>query len=159
MPRDRVRPDPVSCQTCRFKKLKCNRAQPCSNCIARNITCHFLVPPPQERPDTISTLHSNAEILARLERLESVVLKPTSPSHTHSKYASEDIHSSRQQPRYSGLESVIESSIHQRRDQDSRLLEDIGTREDSLVCDSQLNIMRGFLHTLTLLTICSILIC
>ncbi|KAJ9213294.1 transcriptional regulator family: Fungal Specific TF [Paecilomyces variotii] len=35
------RQDPVSCQTCRAKKLKCDRNQPCANCTARKITCIY----------------------------------------------------------------------------------------------------------------------
>lgn len=35
----RGRPAPVSCQSCRSKKLKCNRVQPCSNCASRGISC------------------------------------------------------------------------------------------------------------------------
>ena len=33
------RQDPVSCQFCRAKKLKCDLAQPCSNCRSRGISC------------------------------------------------------------------------------------------------------------------------
>jgi hypothetical protein len=35
------RQDPVSCQTCRTKKLKCDRKQPCLNCITRRVPCIF----------------------------------------------------------------------------------------------------------------------
>ncbi|KAJ5894610.1 transcriptional regulator family: Fungal Specific TF [Penicillium taxi] len=35
------RQDPVSCESCRKKKLKCNRSIPCSSCIVRNIDCSF----------------------------------------------------------------------------------------------------------------------
>ncbi|KAL1856151.1 hypothetical protein Plec18167_000226 [Paecilomyces lecythidis] len=35
------RQDPVSCQTCRAKKLKCDRKQPCANCTARKISCIY----------------------------------------------------------------------------------------------------------------------
>ncbi|KAF4633565.1 hypothetical protein G7Y89_g4544 [Cudoniella acicularis] len=129
MQRDRVRPDPVSCQSCRSKKLKCNRVQPCSNCTARGITCNFLVPP-QVQTDTTSTFHSNAEILARIERLESIVLKQSGSAGTPSKYTPDD---TRQQLLYPSSGSVVVSNIHQKRDQDSQLLENVGTREDSLL--------------------------
>lgn len=33
------RQNPVSCQFCRSKKLRCDRAQPCANCFARHISC------------------------------------------------------------------------------------------------------------------------
>ncbi|KAJ5618682.1 hypothetical protein N7528_006793 [Penicillium herquei] len=32
---------PVSCESCRKKKLKCDRTLPCSNCSARRISCSF----------------------------------------------------------------------------------------------------------------------
>jgi len=137
MQRDRLRPDPVSCQSCRAKKLKCTRVQPCSNCTARRIPCKFLVPP-QGHADATSASLGNAEIRERLERLESIVLKQTGSSETHSEFGSDDSHATRQQPLYPGAESVAVSTVHRQRDQDSRLLENVGTREDSLVCDSHL---------------------
>jgi hypothetical protein len=33
------RQDPVSCNFCRLKKLKCNRQSPCSNCVTRKVEC------------------------------------------------------------------------------------------------------------------------
>lgn len=35
------RQDPVSCESCRKKKLKCNRDLPCSSCAARKIDCQY----------------------------------------------------------------------------------------------------------------------
>ncbi|KAJ5648320.1 hypothetical protein N7490_004692 [Penicillium lividum] len=32
---------PLSCQACREKKRRCDRAQPCSNCVLRNIPCEY----------------------------------------------------------------------------------------------------------------------
>jgi hypothetical protein len=153
MPRDRTRPDPVSCQTCRSKKLKCNRVQPCSNCTARGITCKFLIPP-QEKTGTTSTFYSNAELLGRIKRLESIVLKQTGPVETIPKDASSDSHISEQQLRYPSPESAVVSDVHQKQDQDSNLLENIGRLEESLVCDSHLALL---IPTLTLLTVGSCL--
>ena len=158
MRRDRIRPDPISCQSCRAKKLKCSRVQPCSNCTSRGITCNFLVPPSGRR-DTISTVHSNAEILGRIERLESIVLKQTDFAETHSKHASDNSHVTRQQSLDPSSKNVVVSNVHQKRDQDSRLLENIGTREDSLVCDSHLNALQGSLSVLIWLTMNSFLAC
>ncbi|KAF7592017.1 hypothetical protein BBP40_000798 [Aspergillus hancockii] len=36
-----VRQDPVSCESCRRKKLKCNRQQPCSSCVTRRLRCSY----------------------------------------------------------------------------------------------------------------------
>lgn len=35
------RQDPVSCQRCRAKKLKCDRNRPCSNCSTRSVPCEY----------------------------------------------------------------------------------------------------------------------
>jgi positive regulator of sigma E activity len=70
----RPRQDPVSCLFCRQKKLKCNREQPCSNCVAREINCRTAVSQldNQSEPPTASV--ENAAILARLKTLEDIVL-------------------------------------------------------------------------------------
>jgi hypothetical protein len=36
------RQEPVSCQTCRTRKLKCDRQNPCSNCLSRRVDCVYL---------------------------------------------------------------------------------------------------------------------
>lgn len=159
MQRARVRPDPVSCQSCRSKKLKCNRVQPCSNCTARGITCKFLVPP-QGETNTTSTSHSTTEILERIERLESIVLKQTGSAHTPSTHTSDDGYVARQEPRYRSESAMVSvSNIHQKQDQDSRLLENIGTREDSLVRVSRLSERWALLPLLIMLTLDSFLAC
>lgn len=38
------RQDPVSCQSCRKKKLRCDRQQPCSNYQSRRIACSYTAP-------------------------------------------------------------------------------------------------------------------
>ena len=35
------RQDPVSCELCRKKKLRCDRSTPCSNCESRKTTCSY----------------------------------------------------------------------------------------------------------------------
>ncbi|PWY92021.1 hypothetical protein BO70DRAFT_401729 [Aspergillus heteromorphus CBS 117.55] len=32
---------PLSCRLCRAKKLRCDRAQPCSNCVLRKVSCQY----------------------------------------------------------------------------------------------------------------------
>lgn len=134
MRRERVRPDPVSCQSCRSKKLKCNRSQPCSNCTARGIHCKFLVRPGGQA-NTNSASHNNAELLERIARLESIVLKQSESNslETRSSNTSDHSHTAGQQPVSIGSERATVSYIHRERDQESRLLENVGTREDSLV--------------------------
>jgi hypothetical protein len=131
MPKSRTRPDPVSCQSCRSKKLKCNRVQPCSNCTARGITCNFLVPP-QRRTVTHSTTRSNVDLLARIERLEAMIQR-TPPDQNPSSYFPDDSYSGRTQVATPSPGSILVSDIHQNRDEDSHLLENVGTREDAMV--------------------------
>ncbi|KAE8154889.1 hypothetical protein BDV25DRAFT_147157 [Aspergillus avenaceus] len=77
--RRRPRQMPVSCQLCRSMKLKCNRERPCSNCVTRGVPCEQAgsVPhaPPTTSPQTSSSDGSKEEILARLKRLEDIVLR------------------------------------------------------------------------------------
>lgn len=40
-PKKPPRQDPVSCQTCRKRKLKCDRAIPCGSCAARRLKCIY----------------------------------------------------------------------------------------------------------------------
>ncbi|KAJ5979795.1 hypothetical protein N7481_007093 [Penicillium waksmanii] len=39
--RKQPRQDPVSCESCRKKKLKCDRNQPCSSCSVRKLVCSY----------------------------------------------------------------------------------------------------------------------
>lgn len=62
--------NPRSCVTCRRRKVRCNKRDPCSNCVKAGIECVFPGPgraprKPRRTPD--------AELLSRLRRLEGVV--------------------------------------------------------------------------------------
>ena len=48
-PKRQPRQDPVSCESCRKKKLKCDRQFPCSSCSTRGLACSY------EPPTTISS--------------------------------------------------------------------------------------------------------
>ncbi|KAI1463571.1 uncharacterized protein F4812DRAFT_453515 [Daldinia caldariorum] len=130
--RSKARPDPVSCQSCRSKKLKCNRVRPCSNCAARGISCHFLVPP-QKTPETTTTEYSSAELISRIERLEATVFQSFSLGTTHPQHAPDDSRHAGQTLFTPASEPVVGPDVHQTRDKDSDFLENIGTREDSLL--------------------------
>lgn len=126
--RSRPRQEPVSCQSCRVKKLKCNRQQPCSNCLARGITClnQSRLPVLNERSQrgpTTSTSSDNdsAAILTRLKRLEDLL----------SGFNGTQIPS----PRSDALRShSVTPSVRSRGDEtsktDSEFLEDVGMRTD-----------------------------
>ena len=125
------RPDPVSCQLCRSKKLKCNRVQPCSNCSARGVTCSFLVPP-QKPVESTSVRDNDAGLLERIKRLESIMLRPPS-AETLVTPSSDDGHLTRR-PDPTPSSGALRDATSEIRDKDSQLLENIGTREDFLVC-------------------------
>ncbi|RMZ08299.1 hypothetical protein D0860_04709 [Hortaea werneckii] len=83
MPPDRThrtRQEPVSCDFCRRKKLKCDRTPSCSNCQARSITCIYqgslTKPHVAVAPYATSEAGLRAEntlIKERLQRLEQAV--------------------------------------------------------------------------------------
>lgn len=62
--------NPRSCVTCRRRKVRCNKKNPCANCIRAGIECIF--PAPGRAPRK-SRKPPDAELLARLRRLEGVV--------------------------------------------------------------------------------------
>lgn len=69
---------PVSCHFCRLRKLKCSREFPCTNCTSRGKTCQLYPTPPlpvspQSQVDESPQI-GNIDVLARLRRLEEIVL-------------------------------------------------------------------------------------
>lgn len=88
----RRRQPQISCNFCRSKKLKCDRAQPCFNCRSRGIACDGQQTPQQpspqqqdEQPASFSqqNQHDAPDILERLRRLEDAVFGPTASSPKH----------------------------------------------------------------------------
>ena len=62
--------NPRSCVTCRRRKVRCNKENPCSNCVRAGIDCVF--PGPGRAPRK-SRKPPDAELLQRLKRLEGAV--------------------------------------------------------------------------------------
>lgn len=62
--------NPRSCVTCRRRKVRCNKHDPCANCVKAGIECVF--PGPGRAPRK-SRKQPDAELLTRLRRLEGVV--------------------------------------------------------------------------------------
>lgn len=62
--------NPRSCVTCRRRKVKCDKKQPCSNCARAKIECIF--PGPGRAPRKSRKL-PDGELMERLRRLEGVV--------------------------------------------------------------------------------------
>lgn len=79
-------PNPRSCITCRRRKVKCDKKQPCSNCARAKIECVF--PGPGRAPRK-SRKPPDAELLERLRRLEGVVQNLNAQVEEHEQEAAE----------------------------------------------------------------------
>ncbi|KAH7144293.1 fungal-specific transcription factor domain-containing protein [Dactylonectria estremocensis] len=67
-----------SCVICRRRKVRCDRRDPCSNCVRAGIDCHYpvtgRVPRRSRDPSALkSPAQKQSELLSRLRRLEAVV--------------------------------------------------------------------------------------
>lgn len=67
-----------SCVICRRRKVRCDRRDPCANCVKSGIDCHYPVTgriPRRNRDPAAwkSPAQKQAELLSRLRRLETVV--------------------------------------------------------------------------------------
>ncbi|KAF2622361.1 hypothetical protein BU25DRAFT_377836 [Macroventuria anomochaeta] len=78
--------NPRSCITCRKRKVKCDKKQPCSNCARAKIECVF--PGPGRAPRK-SRKPPDAELLERLRRLEGVVQNLNAQVEEHEQEAAE----------------------------------------------------------------------
>ena len=75
-----TRQRPISCHFCRSRKLRCSRHFPCPNCETRGLKCQLYTSqslPTSSRPSHRGISSDfNSEVLARLQRLEEIVLPP-----------------------------------------------------------------------------------
>ncbi|RYO78393.1 hypothetical protein DL763_009675 [Monosporascus cannonballus] len=62
---------PLACTVCRARKLGCSRVYPCHNCVRSGTECIFPVRRRAQKPRKTK----NAELMQRLNRLESIVSK------------------------------------------------------------------------------------
>jgi hypothetical protein len=79
-------PNPRSCVTCRKRKVKCDKKQPCSNCARAKIECIF--PGPGRAPRK-SRKPPDGELMDRLRRLEGVVQTLNAQVEEHEQEAAE----------------------------------------------------------------------
>lgn len=75
MPSDPSKPSQLSCTSCRHRKVKCDKAKPCSACRRSNVECIFPNRPFKPRGRQGGSKARNAEIAQRLQRLEGLVGK------------------------------------------------------------------------------------
>lgn len=64
---------PRSCVPCHRRKVKCDRSDPCSNCVRLKLNCHFPDPNHAIRRPRKPATQDAAELVRRLRTLESVV--------------------------------------------------------------------------------------
>jgi len=62
-----IRQQPISCRSCRSRKLRCNRELPCANCVSRGVTCEL---ENAVRPPSASASSLESELLERVRKLE-----------------------------------------------------------------------------------------
>ncbi|KAL4935909.1 hypothetical protein BDV06DRAFT_206007 [Aspergillus oleicola] len=88
---DQPRP-PRSCTLCRQRKIKCDRQQPCANCVRLESTCVY--PAGFGRAPKRPRKTVEARLLAQLSRLETAVKRmegqSTTPVHTTTSNANDD---------------------------------------------------------------------
>ncbi|KAF2717586.1 hypothetical protein K431DRAFT_232806 [Polychaeton citri CBS 116435] len=145
MPPDRShkpRQEPVSCQLCRSRKLKCSRQQPCSNCEARGVLCifHGSQPPPNHQPrrkqanDNAAPdfASENASIKARLARLEAIVLDGKRAAYLSSSSSTNGVSPNASPDTFRGPQSSPKPYHLSPYQDDTRFLEYTGTQEQLL---------------------------
>lgn len=126
----RARQNPVSCQLCRRKKLKCDRQQPCSNCSARGVSCQSATRHPT--PATSESRRAppaaeTAQFQARLEKLEAAVFG----NHDSRPSASTSSVPPPHEPPDPAF--MPDSNANREHEMASKWLEGIGTLENSIV--------------------------
>lgn len=102
-------PNPRSCITCRRRKVKCDKKQPCSNCARARIECIF--PGPGRAPRK-SRKPPDAELLERLRRLEGVVQNLNAQVEEHEQEAAERERDQSDSRQGSVSENVFANSNH-----------------------------------------------
>ncbi|RGP74614.1 hypothetical protein FSPOR_1191 [Fusarium sporotrichioides] len=62
----------LSCSSCRQRKLKCDRDEPCSNCVARNVSCQY-APWPRGRAAAQRRDNRQTDLNDRVRHLETLL--------------------------------------------------------------------------------------
>lgn len=64
---------PLSCIRCAHRKVKCDRIDPCSNCVKHSIPCEYREGAPYKRKKKSHPEAGSSEVLARLEKYEEIL--------------------------------------------------------------------------------------
>lgn len=62
-----------SCVSCKNRKIKCNRQQPCSNCNKSDTTCNYVAPAPPRRRKGAERKLSEEDLYRRLRKYETLL--------------------------------------------------------------------------------------
>ncbi|KAJ5210039.1 hypothetical protein N7491_009852 [Penicillium cf. griseofulvum] len=67
---------PLSCGPCRHRKLKCNRSNPCENCVKRGdaASCNYAQPNSRRKNPSQQSSNTPDDMQNRIDRLEGLVL-------------------------------------------------------------------------------------
>jgi hypothetical protein len=63
----------ASCDVCRRRKVRCDKGNPCSNCLRTGATCVSSILPRVPRDGKVARRKPNVEILKRIAKLENLV--------------------------------------------------------------------------------------
>ncbi|OKL63379.1 hypothetical protein UA08_02130 [Talaromyces atroroseus] len=115
-------PNRLPCATCRRRKVRCSKTQPCTNCAKAGIECHY---ERESRPDFSSPLGGSApvdvELVNRITRLqESVIRVSNHPERSTRSSLGQSVGSAEGQPALANIVSVLENCVKD--------LENISTR-------------------------------
>ncbi|KAH6650544.1 hypothetical protein F5144DRAFT_556480 [Chaetomium tenue] len=79
----------TSCDSCRKRKLKCDRGQPCSSCVTRGLPCHGQPSAKRLAMDQSPDPSSNDSVLQRLRALEEAVFNNHKDRQVHQEQSSQ----------------------------------------------------------------------
>lgn len=83
---------PLSCVTCRQRKVKCNKVDPCNHCTKAGVQCVFPTRVRVPRAKQTGSKTRDVELLKRISRLESLVSKIDATDATDATDAANDSH-------------------------------------------------------------------
>ncbi|KAI0151664.1 hypothetical protein GGR57DRAFT_179136 [Xylariaceae sp. FL1272] len=106
---------PLSCTQCRARKLKCDKDSPCHNCVRSGSECIFPARKRVQRPRKTK----NAELLQRLNRLESIVGKVGLSGLEEADSQSKDASASPPEDAAPKLHPAVESAVEDSAGQDA----------------------------------------
>ncbi|GKZ71107.1 hypothetical protein AnigIFM50267_006784 [Aspergillus niger] len=145
---------PLSCRFCRAKKLRCDRTQPCANCVLRKVPCEYTGQGPSDTSDELRGAHlsGNQPTAATVSTQQPAPTIPSTYSQTTIALHPNDISS-----RVTRLEEAVFDRIHVPRDPPSIATATQGSNNtnQSLITRGAQGSSNGCVTPLTLLPLAS----